>query len=218
MVSDAYSQTFGHETVTPGERRARVGGVFASVASRYDIMNDVMSLGTHRLWKKILLQKLPITNHTRMLDVASGTGDIALSVVQKYNNLPPIVMVDPSAPMLEKAEERLINQALIGRGQTVVAPAEALPFPDRAFDLCTISFGLRNATHLMQALSEMRRVLVYGGHFFCMEFSPDILPVLQKPYAMYERIILSVFGGKHSGVSHVRGPGRNDDRGGFWGH
>jgi demethylmenaquinone methyltransferase/2-methoxy-6-polyprenyl-1,4-benzoquinol methylase len=189
MFSDAYSQTFGQERVTPKERQSRVGGVFASVASRYDIMNDVMSLGTHRLWKKIFVQKLPIGPKTKMIDVATGTGDIAISVMKAYPEGAPMVMVDPSSCMLKKAKERLIDLALSQRGVPVQAPAEHLPFPDRSFDVCTISFGLRNVTHITQALSEMRRVLVYGGHFFCMEFSPDLLPFLQKPYAIYERII-----------------------------
>ena len=189
MLSDAYSQTFGQERVTPKERQSRVGGVFASVASRYDIMNDVMSLGTHRLWKKIFVAKLPLGPKTRMIDVATGTGDIAISVMKAHPDGAPVVMVDPSSFMLEKANERLIDLALASRGITVQAPAEHLPFPDRSFDVCSISFGLRNVTHLTQALSEMRRVLVYGGHFFCMEFSPDLLPFLQKPYALYERII-----------------------------
>jgi demethylmenaquinone methyltransferase/2-methoxy-6-polyprenyl-1,4-benzoquinol methylase len=189
MRSDAYSQTFGQERVTPKERQSRVGGVFASVASRYDIMNDVMSLGTHRLWKKIFLKTLPIGPKTTMIDVATGTGDIAISVMKAYPDGAPVVMVDPSSFMLKKANERLIDLALVPRGVTVQAPAEHLPFPDRSFDVCTISFGLRNVTHLTQALSEMRRVLVYGGHFSCMEFSPDLLPFLQKPYALYERII-----------------------------
>jgi demethylmenaquinone methyltransferase/2-methoxy-6-polyprenyl-1,4-benzoquinol methylase len=152
-------------------------------------MNDVMSLGTHRLWKKIFVQKLPIGPKTKMIDVATGTGDIAISVMKAHPDGAPVVMVDPSSFMLEKAQERLIDLALSPRGVTVQAPAEHLPFPDRAFDVCSISFGLRNVTHLTQALSEMRRILVYGGHFFCMEFSPDLLPVLQKPYALYERII-----------------------------
>lgn len=189
MFSDAYSQTFGQEKVTPKERQSRVGGVFASVAYRYDVMNDVMSLGTHRLWKKIFVQKLPMRPHTKMMDVATGTGDIAISVMKTYPDIPPMVMVDPSSFMLEKAKERLVDQALMGRGYTVEASAEHLPFADRSFDVCTISFGLRNVTHLLDALSEMRRVLVYGGHFFCMEFSPDVSPFFQKPYALYERII-----------------------------
>ena len=189
MISDAYSQTFGQETVTPKERQDRIGGVFASVASRYDIMNDVMSLGTHRLWKKIFVAKLPLGPKTKMIDVATGTGDIAIAAMKAYPDLPVVTMVDPSSCMLQKAGERLIDLALSPRGVTVQAPAEHLPFPDRTFDVCSISFGLRNVTHLGQALSEMRRVLVYGGHFFCMEFSPDLLPFLQKPYALYERII-----------------------------
>ncbi len=189
MISDAYSQTFGQETVTPKERQDRIGGVFASVASRYDIMNDVMSFGTHRLWKKNFVAKLPLGPKTKMIDVATGTGDIAVAAMKAHPDLPVVTMVDPSSCMLQKAGERLIDLALASRGVTVQAAAEHLPFPDRSFDVCTISFGLRNVTHLAGALAEMRRVLVYGGYFYCMEFSPDILPVLQKPYAVYERII-----------------------------
>ena len=189
MFSDSYSQTFGTAKVTPEQRSDGVRKVFSSVASRYDIMNDVMSGGLHRLWKRYFINSLPISSNTKILDLASGTGDIAIKIMKKYHNLPTIKMVDPSAEMLKQADARLINNALIGRGETIVATAEELPFADRQFDLCTISFGLRNVTHLNQVLSEIRRVLVYGGHFFCLEFSPDINPILRQPFATYGKII-----------------------------
>jgi demethylmenaquinone methyltransferase/2-methoxy-6-polyprenyl-1,4-benzoquinol methylase len=179
------SQWFGRKSVSPQEKTKLVLGVFDSVASRYDLMNDLMSLGIHRLWKDTLIKKINPTPDLAYLDVAGGTGDIAFRIAKAAGTSKKITVSDINASMLEVGKSRAIDHGFVDGFTWAVANAEALPFPDNSFDVYTISFGLRNVTHIDTALKEAHRVLKPGGRFFCMEFSHLDSDNLQKLYDMY---------------------------------
>ena len=174
------SVDFGFRDV-PREDKARlVRGVFESVAPRYDLMNDLMSLGLHRLWKAALVRALRPRPGMALLDVAGGTGDIAAAAAARGAGA---VVVDINEDMATAGRDRALDRGRLDIGWAV-ADAEALPFPDMSQDAVTIAFGLRNVTGRKQALAEMRRVLKPGGRFFCLEFSQVETPALR---ALYER-------------------------------
>ncbi len=178
------SATFGFEDVAPAERQGRVNEVFARVADRYDLMNDLMSGGLHRLWKDDLVSWLaPATTRAyRHLDVAGGTGDVASRVVHVAGPAAAAVICDISEPMLAAGRRRFATGDLAGRIAFVAGNAQSLPFPDKSFDAVTIAFGIRNVTKIDMALAEMFRVLKYGGRFICLEFSEVTVPVLDQIY------------------------------------
>ena len=179
------STTFGFEAVAAGERQARVNSVFTSVAERYDLMNDLMSGGLHRLWKSDFIAWLaPPTGATpfRLIDMAGGTGDIALSVVEASGAGTSAVLADISPAMLAVGRRRIAEAGLRDRISAAVANAETLPFPSKSFDAYTIAFGIRNVTHIDRALAEAYRVLKPGGRFLCLEFSEVEIPILDRLY------------------------------------
>lgn len=177
--------SFGFRTVTEDERQSLVNDVFSKVAERYDLMNDLMSGGLHRLWKSDFVAALnPPRGEVafRLLDVAGGTGDIAMRCLAAAGPNTSAVICDISPEMLEVGRRRVTDAGLADRITLVEGNAEELPFPDKCFDAYTISFGIRNVTHIDKALSEARRVLKTGGHFLCLEFSDVQVPILDRIY------------------------------------
>ncbi len=181
---------FGDRAVDPAEKTSRVRGVFSSVASRYDVMNDFMSLGVHRVWKHRFLQALAPRPGEVILDVAGGTGDIAFRMADKEAQ---VTVCDLNAEMVGVGRDRALDS---GRStiEWSVGNAQSLPFPDRSFDACTIAFGLRNVTEIDTALAEAFRVLRYGGRFFCLEFSHVVVPGLAQAYDLYSRTVIPNLG------------------------
>lgn len=190
---------FGFRRVSADEHAGLVGQVFDSVANRYDLMNDLMSGGLHRLWKQALIEWLHPTGAMRLVDVAGGTGDVAFRAVDYSagtddESRTDVTICDPSESMLGVARRRAIDRGHLQGVSFVCARAEALPQPDRTADACTISFGLRNVTDRPAGLSEMHRILDIGGHFLCLEFSPKVLPLLAPLYDTYSHRILPWLG------------------------
>ena len=163
--------------------------VFDSVAARYDLMNDLMSGGVHRLWKDEMVAWLNPRPGQRMLDVAGGTGDVACRALPRaargWRGGEQVVVCDINPRMLEIGRARAIDDGVLDGIEFLCGDAETLPFADRSFDLYTIAFGLRNVTRIERALAEARRVLRPGGRFLCLEFAPSVAPVLQPLYDLY---------------------------------
>jgi demethylmenaquinone methyltransferase/2-methoxy-6-polyprenyl-1,4-benzoquinol methylase len=176
---------FGYERVPWGEKKARVRGVFDSVATRYDLMNDVMSGGLHRLWKRFAIAKTGLRPGQRALDVAAGSGDLALGLARKVGRDGRVVVTDINAAMLEEGRTRLLNAGVAGNVDYVLADAEALPFVARSFHCVTIGFGLRNVTDKERALASMHGVLKPGGRLLVLEFSHAHLGPLAPLYELY---------------------------------
>lgn len=188
------SEWFGFEQIDPKEKTEKVLGVFRSVADKYDIMNDAMSLGIHRLWKKQFIRMVnPRANET-ILDVAGGTGDISFGLYKKSRQQADITVSDINPEMLRVGKSRAIDRGLHKAFKWVEANAENLPFEDNSFDVYTISFGLRNVTHIDNALEEAYRVLKPGGRFFCLEFSHVENALLEKLYDFYSFTALPIMG------------------------
>ena len=181
---DTRTTDFGFQTVPYDEKAGRVRGVFSSVASRYDIMNDVMSMGIHRLWKDAMMDWLAPRPGQRLLDVAGGTGDIAFRFLDRAPSTRATVL-DLTEPMLVAGRARAEAESLGGRLDWVVGDAMALPFEDRSFDTYTISFGIRNVTGIDIALTEAFRVLKPGGRLMVLEFSQIPNDLMQKAYDLY---------------------------------
>lgn len=188
------SKWFGRKSVSPQEKTKLVLDVFDSVASRYDLMNDLMSLGIHRLWKDRLIRKIRPRAPLRFLDVAGGTGDIAFRIAKCVGTASNITIADINAQMLEVGKSRAIDHGFVSGFKWVEANAEKLPFQDNSFDVYTISFGLRNVTHIDVALAEAYRVLKPGGRFYCLEFGHLDHDVLQKAYDLYSFTIIPKMG------------------------
>lgn len=184
MTQDSVS--FGYEQVDPAEKTRRVGAVFASVAKRYDIMNDLMSAGAHRLWKNDFVRAINPRAGEDILDMAGGTGDIAFRMEPSGAS---ITVADINPAMLDVGMERAADRgitSLVWREEN----AETLSFPDRSFDAYSIAFGIRNVTNIPAALAEAHRVLRYGGRFFCLEFSSTTWPGFAEVYDLYsERLV-----------------------------
>lgn len=185
---------FGFETVPESDKSRRVGAVFDSVASRYDLMNDVMSFGAHRLWKRFAMELAGLHGGEHVLDVAGGTGDIARLLARKVGARGALVVTDINAAMLGVGRERLVDAGVVGNVSYIQADAERLPFPDDSFDCITIAFGLRNVTHKEAALASMRRVLKPGGRLLVLEFSRPRLPALEPMYDFYSFKVLPILG------------------------
>jgi demethylmenaquinone methyltransferase/2-methoxy-6-polyprenyl-1,4-benzoquinol methylase len=185
---------FGYEKVSPGEKTARVRGVFDSVADSYDLMNDLMSGGMHRLWKRFALSQTGLRPGQRALDVASGTGDLGVGVARQVGRDGLAVLTDINREMLARGRDRLIDKGVGARVEFVIANAECLPFPDSAFDCVTIGFGLRNVTDKAVALASMRRVLKPGGRLLVLEFSKP-RPEIRAAYDAYSFNVLPRLGG-----------------------
>jgi demethylmenaquinone methyltransferase / 2-methoxy-6-polyprenyl-1,4-benzoquinol methylase len=197
---------FGYQEVPEAEKTPRVRGVFESVASRYDLMNDLMSGGIHRLWKTAMIDWLNPRPETRLLDLAGGTGDIALRVLDRVGpeRAGPITVCDLTPAMLRIGADRAIDRGLFGAAcphglHWVCADAQALPLAECSVDAVTIAFGLRNVTHIETALAEARRVLAPGGRFLCLEFSRVVLPLVSELYDLYSFKVLPALGGAVTG-------------------
>ena len=170
-------------------KKGLVQNVFNQVYDRYDLMNDFMSLGIHRLWKKSLLNMMNPSSNQNLIDVACGTGDIAKLFVKHVNKLSRIACVDPNKGMISKGKEKLSKFKNIN---WIISPAEKIPLSDNLFDFYTISFGLRNTANIDKALSEAYRVLKPGGRFLCLEFSKIQNTNLETLYKNYSKLIPSI--------------------------
>ena len=185
------STHFGFETVDEHEKATRVRGVFDSVASRYDVMNDLMSGGLHRAWKAYTVMVANVHEGSRVLDIAGGTGDLALAFARKVGRSGTVVHTDINEAMLRTGRDRLLDEGFAL--PTFVCDAEKLPFPDSYFDVVSVAFGLRNMTHKNLALTEMGRVLKPGGKLLVLEFS-KVAPPLAKAYDWYSFKVLPRLG------------------------
>jgi demethylmenaquinone methyltransferase / 2-methoxy-6-polyprenyl-1,4-benzoquinol methylase len=185
---------FGYQQVAAGEKASRVRAVFDSVASRYDLMNDLMSFGVHRLWKRFLLSQTGLRPGQSALDVAGGTGDLASGLARQVGSTGRVVLSDINAAMLSHGRDRLLDAGLVSQVEYVLANAEALPFHDASFDCVTIGFGLRNVTDKAAALASMYRVLKPGGQLLILEFSKPIAPGLAPLYDAYSFRVLPQLG------------------------
>ena len=192
-MSDNYTH-FGYQQVREKDKAGRVGAVFDSVAARYDLMNDLMSLGIHRLWKRFAIEQCGIRPGQRVLDLAGGTGDLAARLAPLVGPAGRVVIADINASMLETGRERLLDKGITGNLLFAQANAEALPFPDQDFDCVIIGFGLRNVTNKLQALKEMHRVLKPGGRALVLEFSQPATPGLKPLYDFYSFRLLPLIG------------------------
>jgi demethylmenaquinone methyltransferase/2-methoxy-6-polyprenyl-1,4-benzoquinol methylase len=195
---------FGFRRVRQEDHAGMVSAIFDTVADRYDLMNDLMSGGLHRLWKQALIDWLNPRASMRLIDVAGGTGDVALRALERVasrDNATPsaVTICDPNESMLRIAKRRTIDAGHLHGVSLVCARAEALPVTDHAVNSCTISFGLRNVTDRMAALSEIHRILEVGGHFLCLEFSPSVMPMLASLYDTYSYRILPWLGERVAG-------------------
>jgi demethylmenaquinone methyltransferase/2-methoxy-6-polyprenyl-1,4-benzoquinol methylase len=184
---------FGYETVPEAEKVRRVGEVFHSVAQRYDLMNDLMSLGIHRLWKRHTIQRALVRPGQSILDLAGGTGDLAAAFAPRVGPKGRVVVCDINASMLAAGRDRLLDRGLVENLEFVQADAEALPFPDESFHCVSIAFGLRNVTRKERALAEMYRVLKAGGRLLVLEFSRPTAP-LRPFYDAYSFHVLPLLG------------------------
>lgn len=194
-MSDRDSSThFGYRKVDVDEKAGLVRGVFDSVASRYDLMNDVMSFGIHRLWKRFALQLAGVRPNQRVLDLASGTGDLADRFADKVGPDGLVLMTDINASMLAVGRDRMIDRGHAGNLQFAQVDAESLPFADDTFDLVTIAFGLRNVTDKQRALGAMYQVLKPGGCALVLEFSKPRSRPLEKLYDLYSFQVLPRMG------------------------
>jgi demethylmenaquinone methyltransferase/2-methoxy-6-polyprenyl-1,4-benzoquinol methylase len=196
MSSEPTPQTthFGYETVDVDEKAERVRGVFDSVANRYDIMNDLMSFGVHRLWKHIAIDLAAVRSGQQVLDLASGTGDLAARFAALVGPQGKVVMSDINAAMLEEGRKRMIDSGHVGNVEYMQIDAEKIPFADNSFHCVTIAFGLRNVTDKEQALREMLRILKPGGRALVLEFSHPGSKPLSKLYDLFSFKALPLIG------------------------
>jgi demethylmenaquinone methyltransferase/2-methoxy-6-polyprenyl-1,4-benzoquinol methylase len=194
MTDSDRTVDFGFEQVAAADKAARVHSVFASVAAKYDLMNDLMSLGAHRLWKQFTLSLTGLRPGQRALDVAGGTGDLAAGMLRQVGKTGNVVLSDINPNMLEIGRDRLLDQGHAGNIECVLADAERLPFEDDAFDCVTIGFGLRNVTDKAAALASMHRVLKPGGQLLVLEFSTPTAPGLKPVYDAYSFNVLPFLG------------------------
>jgi demethylmenaquinone methyltransferase/2-methoxy-6-polyprenyl-1,4-benzoquinol methylase len=190
--------SFGYRDVPATEKAGMVRQVFDSVAPRYDLMNDLMSAGVHRLWKTALVDVLNPRSGEKFLDVAGGTGDVAFRILRrqmdKGGGRPDVTVCDVNAAMLAVGRDRAVDRGLLKGIRWTTGDAESLPFPDRSFDGYTIAFGLRNVTDIDRALGEACRVLKPGGRFYCLEFSRVTSAPVGKVYDAYSSRALPLLG------------------------
>lgn len=182
--------SFGYEDVAPDEKTERVGAVFSNVAAKYDIMNDAMSGGMHRLWKDRFVARVKPQPGEAILDMAGGTGDIAFRMSERGAE---VTVADINQDMLDVGMERALERGLTGLAWSC-QNAEVLSYPSRIFDAYTIAFGIRNVTHIDRALAEAHRVLKFGGRFFCLEFSRVEWPGFKQAYDLYSHKLVPQLG------------------------
>ncbi len=204
IAPESPQTSFGYRQVAEDERQGLVNQVFATVAERYDLMNDLMSGGLHRLWKDDLIAFLNPPRAERpfaLLDVAGGTGDVAIRYARASGANATAVLCDISPEMIEVGKRRVHKASLDARITFAQGNAEALPFPDRSFDAYTIAFGIRNVTHIDRALAEAFRVLKTGGRFLCLEFSEVQVPILDRLYDFHSFEVIPRLGKLAAGDS-----------------
>jgi demethylmenaquinone methyltransferase/2-methoxy-6-polyprenyl-1,4-benzoquinol methylase len=185
---------FGFQTVSESEKAGKVAEVFHSVAAKYDLMNDLMSGGIHRLWKRFTIELSGVRPGNRVLDIAGGTGDLTRKFSSLVGPTGEVVLADINASMLKVGRDRLLDKGVAGNVRFVQADAEKLPFPDNHFDCITIAFGLRNVTHKEDAIASMLRVLKPGGRLLVLEFSKPGNELLSKAYDRYSFTMLPLMG------------------------
>jgi demethylmenaquinone methyltransferase/2-methoxy-6-polyprenyl-1,4-benzoquinol methylase len=194
MSADKDTTHFGFSEVPVAEKARKVRGVFDSVASRYDVMNDLMSLGIHRAWKRFTVEKAALRPGMEVLDLAGGTGDLTALMAPRVAPGGKVVLSDINEAMLSRGRERMLDRGLAGdQVEYCLADAERLPFTSERFDVVTIAFGLRNVTHKEKALGEMFRVLKPGGQLLVLEFSRPV-PALAPAYDLYSFRVLPAIG------------------------
>jgi demethylmenaquinone methyltransferase/2-methoxy-6-polyprenyl-1,4-benzoquinol methylase len=193
-LSEDKTTHFGYREVAVEEKSALVGEVFDSVAERYDIMNDLMSAGIHRLWKRFAVNAAALRPGEQVLDLAGGTGDLAMRMAPLVGRKGAVVLADINELMLRAGRDRLADEGLVGNVSYVLADAQQLPFADERFDCVTIAFGLRNVTHKDQALAAILRVLKPGGRLLVLEFSKPVAPGLKPAYDLYSFAVLPLLG------------------------
>jgi demethylmenaquinone methyltransferase/2-methoxy-6-polyprenyl-1,4-benzoquinol methylase len=194
MTDQKRTADFGFEKVPWAEKADRVRAVFSSVAGKYDVMNDLMSFGVHRLWKQFALSLTGLKTGQSALDVAGGTGDLTRGLARQVGKTGRVVLSDINRSMLEAGRDRLLDLGYAGNVHCLVADAERLPFADACFDCVTIGFGLRNVTDKAAALSSMYRVLKPGGQLLVLEFSKPVAPGLKPLYDAYSFNLLPLMG------------------------
>ncbi|MBO1928017.1 bifunctional demethylmenaquinone methyltransferase/2-methoxy-6-polyprenyl-1,4-benzoquinol methylase UbiE [Thiomicrorhabdus sp. 6S2-11] len=194
MSNNKSTIDFGFSEVPLDEKVKRVKGVFDSVAGNYDIMNDVMSMGVHRIWKRQTIDLSGVRPGHKVLDLAGGTGDLTKAFAKRVGKTGQVVLADINESMVRVGRDRLINEGISGNVDYSITNAEALAFPDNTFDLCTIAFGLRNVTNKDKALEELYRVLKPGGQLMILEFSKVTNPAFAKLYDFYSFNILPKMG------------------------
>ena len=185
---------FGFEKIPVEDKARRVSSVFSSVAENYDLMNDLMSLGVHRLWKRFVIDLAGIRQGQRVLDLAGGTGDLTKQLLKRVGESGSVTLADISAPMLDVGRRRLVDSGILRGVSYVQANAEALPFAENSFDRVSIAFGLRNVTVKERALAAMLRVLRPGGQVLILEFSTLNVPLLDPLYRAYLMNVLPRMG------------------------
>ena len=198
MIKPNDSQTkttdFGFQQIPISEKTAKVAGIFDAVANKYDLMNDLMSFGIHRLWKRFAIYTSGVRPGQIIGDLAGGTGDLTYHLAKRVGDRGLVTLIDINSQMLQIGRNRLIERGLLNNIRYVQANAEVLPFPNDYFDLITMAFGLRNVTHKAAALAEINRVLKPGGQLLILEFSKPTWPGLPRFYDFYSFKILPLLG------------------------
>lgn len=185
---------FGFEDVNVDEKQGKVAEVFHSVANKYDVMNDLMSFGIHRLWKKFTLEKSGVKPGDTVLDLAGGTGDLAAKFSKRIGDKGLVVLSDINSSMLDVGRDRMLDQGIVSNIDYAIANAEALPFKDNTFDIVTIAFGLRNVTHKNKALESIYKALKPGGRLLVLEFSKPTSKTFSKIYDAFSFQVLPRLG------------------------
>lgn len=194
MSKHSSTTDFGFQQIPTEQKTAKVAEVFRSVADKYDLMNDLMSLGIHRLWKRFAITLAHVEKGQQILDLAGGTGDIAKLLAKAVGDTGMVYLADINENMLRVGRDRLLDQGILNNVRYIQANAEVLPFPPNRFDRVTIAFGLRNVTDKDKALHAMYQVLKPGGRLIVLEFSKPVLPLLQKLYDSYSFTLLPKLG------------------------
>ncbi len=195
MSDDTPKSThFGYKTIEAEKKADMVAGVFHSVAAKYDIMNDVMSFGIHRMWKRFTIESAGARPGMKVLDLAGGTGDLTAKFSRIVGDTGQVILADINDSMLKVGREKLRDKGIVGNVDYVQANAEALPFPDNHFDIITIAFGLRNVTNKDAAIASMLRVLKPGGKLLVLEFSKPQHEIMRKVYDLYSFKVLPKMG------------------------